>query len=272
MAFVAQAVPVPTPASRDETLRWRQERERDLRAERGWLSVSGLLWLKEGETTLGSGAGNAVRLADGPNFWGTITRTGARVVLKPGDGPVREITPEDPPFQIGRTWIQLIQRNELLGLRLWDPRNARKIAFPGLRWYEVKPRYRVRGRLVPAAVPSTVRIANVIGQVNDFDSPGVVEFELGGKKQRLTPVFESPDHDELFYIFKDETSAKTTYGAGRFLYSGVPDKDGQVVLDFNRAYSPPCAFTDFATCPLPPPPNRLTVPIEAGELDPHKTH
>jgi uncharacterized protein (DUF1684 family) len=117
-----------------------------------------------------------------------------------------------------------------------------------------------------------VKIANVIGQVNELVSPGVVEFELQGKKLQLTPVYETPKEDELFYIFKDATSGKTTYGAGRFVYSALPDKDGMVVLDFNRAYSPPCAFTDFATCPLPPAQNRLEAAIEAGELDPHKDH
>ncbi|MBK5254620.1 MAG: DUF1684 domain-containing protein, partial [Vicinamibacteria bacterium] len=104
----------------------------------------------------------------------------------------------------------------------------------------------------------------------DFLSPGVIHFKLNGKALQLTPVFETPDQSELFYIFKDETSGKTTYGAGRFVYSELPDKDGGVILDFNRAYSPPCAFTDYATCPLPPPANRLRASIEAGERDPHK--
>ncbi len=136
----------------------------------------------------------------------------------------------------------------------------------------MKDEYRVRGRLIPSAQPSKVKIANVIGQVNDFVSPGIVEFELQGKKLQLTPVYETPKQDELFYIFKDATSGKTTYGAGRFVYSALPDQDGMVILDFNRAYSPPCAFTDFATCPLPPASNRLEVAIEAGELNPHPGH
>lgn len=275
VGFVLAALspaPAADPRSREETLRWRQTREAELSADRGWLAVSGLPWLKEGETTIGSGEGNGVRLADGPERWGVMELSGGKAVLRPEGGPPREITPKDEPFQIGRTWVQLIQRSGLVGLRLWDPGNARKLAFTGLRWFEVKDEYRVRGRLIPGASPSTVKIANVIGQVNDFVSPGVVEFEISGKKLRLTPVYETPKQDELFYIFKDGTSAKTTYGAGRFLYSALPDPDGMVILDFNRAYSPPCAFTDFATCPLPPPQNRLKAAIEAGELDPHKGH
>jgi uncharacterized protein (DUF1684 family) len=256
-------------AQRAETEAWRKTREAELSADRGWLSVTGLPWLKEGETTIGSGDGNQIRLADGPASWGVVERAGKKVTFKPADGPPREALPADEPFQIGRTWIQVIRRSDLVGLRLWDPRNERKLAFHGLRWFEVKDAYRVTGRLIPSVTPSTVKIANVIGQVNDFVSPGVVEFELNGKKLQLTPVYETKEQKELFYIFKDGTSAKTTYGAGRFVYSALPDQDGMVVLDFNRAYSPPCAFTDFATCPLPPSRNRLDVAIEAGELDPH---
>jgi uncharacterized protein (DUF1684 family) len=272
LILAAQAPLKAEPRQGEQTIEWRQDREKELKADRGWLAVSGLPWLKEGETSIGSGEGNVVRLADGPKVWGTIARTGARVVLQPDGGGAREITTSDPPFQIGRAWIQLIKRGELVGLRIWDPGNPRKLAFPGLEWYEVKADHRVRARLVPTAAPSTVKIANVLGQVNDFISPGVVEFELEGKKLQLTPVFETPKQDELFYIFKDGTSAKTTYGAGRFVYSALPDKDGMIDIDFNRAYSPPCAFTDFATCPLPPPQNRLAVSIEAGEKDPHKGH
>jgi uncharacterized protein len=270
-AFLVQsaAPPEPRPTPIPDTREWRQHREKELMADRGWLAVSGLPWLKEGETTIGSGEGNAIRLGDGPPVFGVIVRTGARVELRPlGEAP-REITTKDKPFQIGRTWVQLLQRGERVGFRLWDPLNARKLAFHGLRWYDVKPEYKVRGRLVPASSPSKVKIANVIGQVIDYESPGVVEFELLGRKLRLTPVYETAAKDELFYIFKDATAAKTTYGAGRFVYSELPDKDGMVVLDFNRAYSPPCAYTDFATCPLPPAENRLEVAIEAGELDPH---
>jgi len=269
---LAGAAPPTDDAQVAETLAWRQKREADLKADQGWLAVSGLPWLKEGETTLGSGEGNTIRLADGPKAWGTIERTGAKVTLKPVDGPAREITTKDEPFQIGRTFVQLLKRSDLIGLRLWDPQNARKVAFPGLRRFDVKSEYRVRGRLVPNPSAAKVKIANVIGQVNDFVSPGIVEFELQGRKLEVTPVYETPKQDELFYIFKDATSGKATYGAGRFLYSLLPDKDGMVILDFNRAYSPPCAFTDFATCPLPPAQNRLDPAIEAGELDPHKDH
>jgi len=267
-----QAASATVAAQTEETRSWRQQREEELKGDRGWLAVSGLPWLKEGDTTIGSAADNTVQLADGPARWGTLSRAGDRVTLHPADGPARQITEEDEPFQIGRTWVQLIKRSDRIGLRLWDPQNERKLAFEGLRWYDVKPDYRVVGRFIKSPAPTKVKIANVIGQMNDYPSPGVVQFELQGKTFTLTPVYETPAEDEFFYIFKDETAAKTTYGAGRFVYSALPDPDGNVVLDFNRAYSPPCAYTDFATCPLPPPVNRLKVAIEAGELDPHPAH
>lgn len=273
LAFLfSQSGPAVDRVAVDETAQWRLTREKELLGDRGWLSVSGLLWLKEGETTIGSADGNTIRLADGPSRFGVLLRKGNAVELKTVSSPARPITTEDPPFQIGRTWVQLIQRKDLVGLRLWDPKNARKLAFRGLEWFEVRSKDRVQGRLIPATAPSRVKIANVLGQVNDFVSPGVVEFEIDGLKHQLTPVYETPEHSELFYIFKDETSAKSTYGAGRFVYSPLPDQEGRVILDFNRAYSPPCAFTDFATCPLPPAQNRLGIPIEAGEKHPHKGH
>lgn len=270
--LIAQAASMVPAQLREETLKWRAAREAGLKEDRGWLAVSGLPWLKEGDTTLGSGPEAAVRLADGPAEWGVLRRHGSRVHLHPLAGSVREITTADPPFLVGRTWVQLIRRGDRLGLRLWDPQNARKLAFPGLEWFDLKAESRVVGRLTPFKTPHTIKVANVIGQVNDFEAPGVVDFELQGKKLQLTPVFETDARDELFYIFKDQTAGRTTYGAGRFLYSGLPDRNGNVVLDFNRAYSPPCAFTDFATCPLPPRQNRLSVAIEAGEKDPHKAH
>jgi len=127
----------------------------------------------------------------------------------------------------------------------------------------------VSARFVRWPAPRTIPIPNVLGQVNDLPSPGYVEFTVGGRPLRLEPVLEEPGAEELFFIFRDRTAGKETYPAGRFLYAPMP-RDGAVVLDFNKAYSPPCAFTAYATCPLPPPQNRLAVRIEAGEKDPHR--
>ncbi len=270
LSLAAQIAVGDAARQTEETIAWRANRQKELQSERGWLAVSGLPWLKEGGTSVGSGEENAVRLGDGPKVWGKFIRTGTRIAMEPFGGTRREITTSEEPFQIGRSWIQLIRRRDLLGLRIWDPMNARKLGFKGLDWFEAKPEYRVRARFIPTTPTPSIAISNVLGQVNDFKSPGRVRFTLGGKDYELTPVYETEAQDELFYIFKDATAAKSTYGAGRFVYSTLPDQDGNLILDFNRAYSPPCAFTDFATCPLPPPMNRLEVAIEAGEKDPHK--
>jgi uncharacterized protein (DUF1684 family) len=156
-------------------------------------------------------------------------------------------------------------------VRMKDKDSARRRSFKGLRWYPVREEFRLAARWVPYATPKHIEIASVTGQVSPMPSPGYAEFELGGRTLRLEPVLEEPGASELFFIFKDATAPKETYGAGRFLYAAMP-KDGQVELDFNKAYSPPCAFTPYATCPLPPKQNRLSVRIEAGELDPRVLH
>jgi hypothetical protein len=137
--------------------------------------------------------------------------------------------------------------------------------FTGLRWFPVREEYRVNSRFVPYSSPKKVPVPNILGQVEQLPSPGYVVFTVGGKEVRLDPVLEEPDATELFFIFRDQTAGKETYPAGRFLYTPMP-KDGALVLDFNKAFSPPCAFTPYATCPLPPRQNRLAVRIEAGEM------
>jgi uncharacterized protein (DUF1684 family) len=144
-----------------------------------------------------------------------------------------------------------------------DQQSQYRREFRGLQWYPVKPEYRVTARFVPYSPPKTIPVPNIIGGTFPETCPGYAEFELRGEKLRLEPVLSD---GRLFFIFRDETSGKKTYGAGRFLYSDLA-KDGIVTLDFNQAYTPPCAFTPYATCPLPPKQNRLPVAIEAGELD-----
>ena len=136
-----------------------------------------------------------------------------------------------------------------------------------MQWYPVDEAHRVTARWVAHPTPQTIPIANVLGQVDELPTPGYAAFTIGGAEVRLHPVLETPDAKELFFIFKDATSGKDTYPAGRYLYTPLP-ADGELVLDFNKAYSPPCAFTPYATCPLPPPQNRLKVRIEAGEKKP----
>jgi uncharacterized protein (DUF1684 family) len=163
---------------------------------------------------------------------------------------------------IGRLKLFVIRRGEKIGIRLKDPDSEYRRAFHGIDYYPAAEPYRVTAKFVTEK--RSIPILNVLGQTEQSECPGYAVFRLGGKEYRLYPILEEPGAKELFYIFRDLTTGKETYPAGRFLYSDLP-KDGQVILDFNKAYNPPCAFTPFATCPLPPKENHLGVRIEAGE-------
>jgi hypothetical protein len=261
---------------------WRTQREAGLRAPDGWLSVVGLHWLPEGTSTVGSDKGNDIRLPlPAPPRVGTIDFTNGRAVIHVAPGvavqtqgkPVTELELHSDKggkpdvLAVGPVSMYLIERGGRFGLRVKDAESPRRRGFRGLEWYPVRASYRVAARFVPYDPPKRIPIANVLGMVEPMPSPGYVIFTMNGRQVQLDPVLEEPDAKELFFIFRDSTAGKETYPAGRFLYSGMP-KDGQVVLDFNKAYSPPCAFTSFATCPLPPRQNRLDVRIEAGEKRP----
>ena len=165
---------------------------------------------------------------------------------------------------MGRLSLHVIERGGRFAIRLKDRDAEARKRFTGLHWYEVDPKYRVEARWVPNEPPTTLQIPNILGQIEPMPSPGRAEFTLDGQPLHLDGVLEEPDAKEIFFIFRDQTSGKETYGAGRFLYAALPQA-GKLTLDFNEAYNPPCAFTAYATCPLPPPQNRLPVPIPAGE-------
>jgi len=265
-----------------EIAEWRSKREAGLRAPDGWLTVVGLDWLREGTSRVGSAQGSEVTLpADAPARVGTLEVAKGHVVfhasqgvtVKSKDKPVETLelhsdkTGDPDVLAVGAVSMFVIDRGGRVGLRVKDADSARRRNFHGLTWYPVRDEYRVAARFVPYAPVKQVPIANVLGMVEPLPSPGYAVFRLAGRELRLDPVLEEPGAKELFFIFRDATAGKETYPAGRFLYSAMP-KDGQVVLDFNKAYSPPCAFTAFATCPLPPRQNRLDVRIEAGEKRP----
>jgi len=265
---------------------WRAQREARLRAEDGWLSVVGLSWLKEGANTMGSARGSAVMLPmSAPARVGVLELSGASVTARidPGvvvtldDAPVtvRELKPDTSGkpdmLALGALRVQVIERGGRFGVRVKDSESRARKEFHGLEWFPVRESYRVTARFVPYDPPKEIPIVNVLGQVSPMPSPGYVEFALGGRTIRLDPVLEEPSAKELFFMFRDATASGDTYPAGRFLYTEMP-QDGRVVLDFNKAYSPPCAFTAFATCPLPPKQNRLDLRIEAGEKRPAVIH
>jgi uncharacterized protein (DUF1684 family) len=263
---------------------FRAERETGLRQEGSWLTLIALHWLAPGDTAFGSGANSALRLpaSAAPAAAGRFTLANGvvRAFLAAEahatvDGRAvseTEMVPDSSGaptiLKLGSVTMQVIERGGKLAVRVKDDASATRTAFKGLHWFPVEERYRIVARFVPLEPHGTIKIANITGQVNDMESPGFAEFEWQGRTFRLQPVYEAAGDQQLFYIFKDTTAGKQTYGAGRFLYSDLP-KDGTVVLDFNKAYSPPCAFTNFATCPLPPRQNRLPFAVAAGELNPH---
>ena len=245
-----------------EIAQWHVQREERLKSEGGWLTVAGLFWLHEGANPFGKDPANEIALPDGAARAGVFDLHNGKVAVRM-DGVTRELWPDSADVaKVGRLSLLVIKRSDKFGIRLKDPDSQYRREFHGIESFPTQEAYRVTAKWV--ADPQKIPILNVLGQTDSMDSPGYAVFSLGGQEYRLRPVLEAPDDKELFYIFRDQTSAKETYGAGRFLYSALP-ADGHVVLDFNKAYNPPCAFTPYATCPLPPPQNRLAVRIEAGE-------
>jgi uncharacterized protein (DUF1684 family) len=184
-----------------------------------------------------------------------------------GRPPTRALLKPDssgPPdlLRVRGLTMYVIQRGNRFGIRLKDKDSEMRRKFTGTQWFPVKEQFRVTAKYVPYDPPKKISIPNIVGGVEEETSPGYVEFTLGGRQYRLDPVSEG---ESLFFIFKDQTAGKETYPPGRFLYTSLP-KNGEVILDFNQAVDPPCAFTPYATCPLPPEQNQLPVRIEAGEL------
>jgi uncharacterized protein (DUF1684 family) len=253
---------------------WRKEREERLKAPDGWLAVAGLFWLKEGENRVGSDPSYEIVLPQGRaplrlgifDFQNGKTQfrmaSGAHVTVNGKPVMTADLKPDADRLQSGDFTMFVIKRGSRYAIRMRDLHSKMREEFTGLRWYPPKEQYRVVAKFVAYDQPQKIAISNVLGQTDYQPSPGYALFQLMGHSYRLDPVMEG---DQLFFIFRDQTAARTTYGAGRFLYAD-PAKEGKVILDFNKAISPPCAFTPFATCPLPPKQNRLTVKIEAGEM------
>ena len=269
---------------RQKIEKWRAEKEAELKSDNGWLTVAGLFWLKEGVNRFGTDASNEIVLPEGsaPAKAGEFEFHAGKTTLRVENGvaatsngkPVTTIELKTDEKQqpdiinIGSLSLNVIKRGERYGVRVKDKNSKQRREFTGLRWFDIKESYRITATFVRYDKPKEIEIPNVLGDVNKMPSPGYVTFKLDGKEYRLDPVLEGKD--KLFFIFSDSTSGKATYGAGRFLYADLPEGE-TVVLDFNQAINPPCAFTPFATCPLPPRQNRLRVAIEAGELNYHST-
>jgi len=256
---------------------WRTQRLERLTAEDGWLSVVGLFWLSPGENLVGSDPDCGIRLEGVPpedsallfsgdgTVWllgGTVTLDGetvvdARALRADADG-------EPDVLSLGPYRFHIIERGDRLGVRVKNPDSPARAGFRGIESFAVDPAYRIETRLEPYDTPREIAIATVIGTEQRMLAPGVLRFRVADQEQTLLPLVSEPDETDLFIVFRDATGGKETYGAGRFL-SAELEADGRVVLDFNRAVNPPCAFTPHATCPLPPGENILEAEIRAGE-------
>ena len=257
---------------------WRAQRVERLKAPNGWLSLIGLHWLKDGNNTVGSAKDNDVVLAKGPAHLGAIAlkngnamialdpKSGAMIDGKPAQSAVLLDDSHAKPTTIafGSASFYLIDRNGKKGLRVKDTAAETRTQFLGIDSFPIDPSWRIEAKWEPFQPVHSLEIPTVLGTVDKMPVPGKAIFTRGGKTYTLLPVLEDPKADEVWFIFADRTSGKETYGAARFLYASMP-KDGKVVIDFNKAYNPPCAFTPYATCPLAPPENRLDLAVTAGE-------
>ena len=258
---------------------WHAARADRLMGAEGWLNLTGLYWLKDGANTFGSGVAEDIVLpADrAPIHAGEFVLRDDRVTVRVSPGveinstglPVEELRLRDDEegdptiLTHGTLALFAIKRMDRIGIRVRDYEHPSLAVFPGIETYPVATTWRIVAELKPYPEPRHVAVNTVVEGLGwDPIALGVVEFELHGERQSLE-VLESGD--EYFILFADTTNGLETYPAGRFLYAEPVDKDGLTVLDFNIAYNPPCAFNDFATCPLPPRQNHLDIPIPAGE-------
>jgi uncharacterized protein (DUF1684 family) len=263
-----------------ELAEWKAQRLASLKSDDGWLTLIGLFWLEEGENKFGSDPANNIVLPAGkaPPLAGSLWLEGGAVRLesRPDAGitsagqavntlDLRTDAEGTPTaFELGSLSFHVIQRGDKFALRARDREHPARTGFKGIEYYPIDLKWIVNARLEPYDPPKSVPIANVVGMETEEQSPGAVVFDMGGRAYRIDAIREKGS-EQLFLIFADETSGGETYGAGRYLYTSLPDASGRVKVDFNKAFNPPCAYTDYATCPLPPPQNRLALRVEAGE-------
>jgi uncharacterized protein (DUF1684 family) len=269
---------------RESILKWRKEVDANLRRENGWLSLAGLFWLRRGTNVIGSDPESDIRLPQrAPACLGTFEFDGNNVTLNVTvDVPVEvngvettsallDADQEDVPSFItfDNMRMVVVRRSKGVGIRVWDNAREERYTFPPREWYPVKEKYRVPAIYTRFETPKIVKMPDILGAILDEPMQGFVSFELDGKKYELL-VEELPDR-RLFIQFMDLTNNDLTYPSGRYHYTDAHE-NGKVFIDFNKAYSPPCAFTEYATCTFPPQENRLDIAIEAGEIFPGERH
>lgn len=260
---------------------WRAEREARLKADDGWLTLAGLFWLSEGENRIGTTAQHAISLPKtaGPAEIGSIVLDRGKAALELRAGVAARVNgrqvraadlqsdAEGDPDVVALgsdVTFYVIRRGNRYGVRVKDRNSRYRRNFAGLGWFPIREEWRIEAKFVAWERPRKLVYDLIVGEKIEEVNPGYVIFTTSGREFRMLPVIEG---DHLSFMFRDRTAGKKTYAAGRFLVAEMP-KDARVVLDFNKAYNPPCAFTPYSTCPLPPRENRLPIEIPAGEMLP----
>ena len=279
--------PGAVPESSDTALfqaehaQWLKQREAALSTPDGWLSLIGLHWLEPGTHSIGSAKDNAIVLAIGPARLGKVTRRGDAVFFTAS--PHAELTLDGRPlhgetalqpenrdgttklkYDGGKGQISVIGRGDKLALRVRHADAPTRLNFTGLNVFPADADWRVQARFIANPPGTTLLIVNLIGDVSDVPNPGYVQFEKDGRHWTLQALGDPAKGLNL--SFQDRSSGRETYGVGRYLHTGAVGRDGTLSIDFNRATNPPCAYTDYATCPLPPPENRLAQKQADGQI------
>jgi uncharacterized protein len=265
-----------------EIKEWHTKRIENLTKPTGWLSLAGLYWLSEGDNTFGTGTSNKIIFKDvkAPEVIGKYVKNGDDIIFISTSGVKvtsdsnivtetkikADVSGKPTILELGTLSWYIIKRGEKYGIRLRDTANPNITGFKGIEMFDIDPAWRVAAKYVAFDEPKKITIPNILGQIEEEDSYGELRFKIDNKEYSLvTTGTETP----YFIIFNDETNGNETYGAGRFLVIEGADSTGNTFIDFNKAYNPPCAFTKYATCPIPPKENMLHAEITAGEKNYH---
>ena len=254
---------------------WHKNRVEGLKKENGWLNLAGLFWLEEGRNSFGGNIENKIIFPKDRSkaFLGDIilskgevfveTKANVEVFNENDKVEKLKVFPVEKPIVLKHNTLRwfVIKRGERYAIRLRDLESPFLKEFHNIETFKIDPKWKLKAKFIPTE-GKKIAILDITGQTSQQDSPGVLVFTIAGKEYKLDALAEG---EEFFIIFGDKTNKKETYGAGRFVYTAKPDADGFTYLDFNKAYNPPCAFTPYATCPLPPKQNLLPIEIKAGE-------
>jgi hypothetical protein len=273
-------VSLPLTATDYDYQTWKNNRLKGLQQPHSWLSLVGLEWLKKGENSMGAADDNDIKLSHGPDYMGvftlsnngqlTFTANSESEVLANEQKIVDKITVYADTHEQGATvftadtFLFYVVEREKLALRIKDSEAKTRTEFKGLSYFPEDEKFRIDATFVPYVPAKIIPTVNVLGILSHEESPGRLEFSIDGKPYSLDAL---NSEDAYYMIFADRTNGKTTYGPGRFVYTdGKVNEQGIVTIDFNKSYNPPCAFTAYSTCTLPPLQNRLNTAIVAGEL------